>query len=132
MKHVGNHVYSQSPVMEEDEDADSDLMPGDESEVEMRRVDVTKPFDDEATILQDELVSGGLRIRREVSFDIDIVGEEPIEKRIPAQKKALQQQHMNSEKPVGIGANKVSKQAGEKLEGKLTPLLRRLKANMVS
>ena len=124
-------MYSQSPVIEEDEDADSDLMPGDESEVEMRRVDVTKPFDDEATILQDE-VSGGLRIRREVSFDIDIVGEEPIEKRIPAQKKALQQQHMNSEKPAGAGGNKVSKQAGEKAEGKLTPLLRRLKANMVS
>ncbi|XP_063953312.1 uncharacterized protein LOC129255534 isoform X1 [Lytechinus pictus] len=131
---LGNHAYSQSPVMEEDEDVDSDLMPGDESEVEIRRVDVTKPFDGTTSPVLQNYVSGGLRMRREVSFDIDIIGEESVdaEKTIHGQKKGLHQQQMKSEKFPGIGASKVSKQTGEKYQGKVTPLTRRLQANMIS
>ena len=138
---LGNRLHSsRSPVMEEDEDVDSDLMPGDESEVEITREDVTRRYAPPETtpgIRDDGPV---LRMRREVSFDIDIVGEEVAVGRSetdPAQKRPTQpHQDRNGVKPTSAGSGRGQeggkKAQGEKVDGKYTPLTRRLNANMVS
>lgn len=161
-----NHANYRSPVMEEDEDdIDSDLMPGDESEVEVRRVDVTKPFTGETTPMLTPTTmttsngrDHGLRMRREVSFDIDIIGEEEetvdcgvgeekkkkkkIEGQNGASGKDEEQQHQgknDATKTANYGMDKgngvpkkTERGGGSRNMGKQTPLTRRLKANLVT